>query len=336
VAARIFLIPCLPVESSPGRERPPETIPSRHTDVARRYGLSYRPGSSPDDRPFGTCRYRQLGATFLTMESTYEPELAEPEQAESDAPTLQSSGVGRGRRRLRRGRRVRLMAASVFGPAPSRSSSTSGATSSARSCYLGDAVLDQAIEQFPQPARRSRSATKLPAEPGVPARRGDPVTRLPAHHHGCQPTRSRPRTPQLASRGAQAGTGHRSPTSMMINTRDAHRIIHFAKAAGREHDMVDAAVPGRVHRRAEPRRPRGARRPRGELGLSRDGAAAALARRRLRRRHSGRPGPGPAVRHLRGAVLRVRQQAGRLGRPIGRDFPPGARPVVAGPRRPAA
>ncbi|WP_436536397.1 DsbA family oxidoreductase [Actinoplanes sp. HUAS TT8] len=105
-------------------------------------------------------------------------------------------------------------------------------------CYLGDSVLQQAIEQFPHGSSvqvRYHSFQLNPAFPVGDAIKADeylaknykmPVAQVEASHA------------HLTQRGAEAGLDYKFEDSFMVNTLDAHRIIHFAKAAGREHDMV--------------------------------------------------------------------------------------------------
>ncbi|GAA2706615.1 DsbA family oxidoreductase [Actinoplanes palleronii] len=104
-------------------------------------------------------------------------------------------------------------------------------------CYLGDAVLAQAIEQFPHGSVQVRYHS-FQLNPGFAVGEAIPAAdylasslRMPAEQIAASHA-------QLASRGAQAGLDYKFEDSFMVNTKDAHRIIHLAKAAGREHDMV--------------------------------------------------------------------------------------------------
>jgi predicted DsbA family dithiol-disulfide isomerase len=105
-------------------------------------------------------------------------------------------------------------------------------------CYLGDAILDQAIERFPHgPAVQVRYHS-FQLNPGMAAGEAIPAPDYLAQHHRMPADQVAASHAQLTSRGAEAGLDYRFADSLMVNTLDAHRMIHFARSAGREHDMV--------------------------------------------------------------------------------------------------
>ncbi len=105
-------------------------------------------------------------------------------------------------------------------------------------CYLGDSMLDQAIEQFPHGSAVQVRYHSFQLNPEFPVGESISSPEYLAHHHRMPADQIEASHAQLTARGAEAGLDYRFADSKMINTRDAHRIIHFAKAAGREHDMV--------------------------------------------------------------------------------------------------
>jgi predicted DsbA family dithiol-disulfide isomerase len=105
-------------------------------------------------------------------------------------------------------------------------------------CYLGDSMLDQAIEQFPHGSAVQVRYHSFQLNPEFPVGESISSPEYLAHHHRMPAGQIEASHAQLTARGAEAGLDYRFADSKMINTRDAHRIIHFAKAAGREHDMV--------------------------------------------------------------------------------------------------
>jgi predicted DsbA family dithiol-disulfide isomerase len=105
-------------------------------------------------------------------------------------------------------------------------------------CYLGDTVLRQAIEQFPHGSAVEVRYHSFQLNPGFPAGESIKADEYLARNYRMPAEQVAASHEHLASRGAEAGLDYRFADSLMVNTRDAHRLIHFAKAAGREHDMV--------------------------------------------------------------------------------------------------
>ncbi|MET0423898.1 MAG: DsbA family oxidoreductase [Actinoplanes sp.] len=106
-------------------------------------------------------------------------------------------------------------------------------------CYLGDATLQQAVEAFPHGSSVEVRYHSFQLNPGFPV--GDAVKAddYLVRTHGMPADQITASHAQLAGRGAAVGLDYRFTESMMVNTLDAHRMIHLAKSAGREHDMVD-------------------------------------------------------------------------------------------------
>lgn len=169
------------------------------------------------------------------------------------------------------------MAASVFGPAAEPIVIDVWSDVVCPFCYLGDAVLDQAIEQFPHAAAVQVRYHSFQLNPEFPPGEAIPSSDYLARAHRMPADQVAASHAQLASRGAQAGLDYRFADSMMVNTRDAHRIIHFAKAAGREHDMVMRLFKAEFTDGLNLADHEVLAGLAAELGLSREGAAEALA-----------------------------------------------------------
>ncbi len=103
-------------------------------------------------------------------------------------------------------------------------------------CYLGDATLQQAIDASPHASSIQVRYHSFQLHPGAikPMRtldylvgeRGMPAEQIKASHE------------MFTARGAELGLDYRFDDALVANTKDAHRLIHFAKANGREHELV--------------------------------------------------------------------------------------------------
>ncbi|GAB3248801.1 DsbA family oxidoreductase [Kineosporia babensis] len=103
-------------------------------------------------------------------------------------------------------------------------------------CYLGDATLQQAIDASPHASSIQVRYHSFQLHPDAvkPMKtidylvgvRGFPAEQMKASHE------------MFRTRGAELGLDYRFDDALVANTKDAHRLIHFAKAQGREHEMV--------------------------------------------------------------------------------------------------
>ncbi|MBT0768192.1 DsbA family oxidoreductase [Kineosporia sp. J2-2] len=103
-------------------------------------------------------------------------------------------------------------------------------------CYLGDAHLQQAIDAFPHASSVVVRYHSFQLHPG--AGKAMPADEYLVQGKGLSADQVHASHEHLAAQGARVGLDYRFPESLIANTRDAHRLIHFAKAAGREHEMV--------------------------------------------------------------------------------------------------
>jgi predicted DsbA family dithiol-disulfide isomerase len=105
-------------------------------------------------------------------------------------------------------------------------------------CYLGDSVLQQAIEQFPHGSAVEVRYHSFQLNPGFPVGEAIKADEYLAKNYRMPAAQLEASHAHLTAQGTAAGLDYRFEDSIMVNTLDAHRIIHLAKAAGREHDMV--------------------------------------------------------------------------------------------------
>jgi predicted DsbA family dithiol-disulfide isomerase len=106
-------------------------------------------------------------------------------------------------------------------------------------CYLGHALLTEAVEQFPHGSAVQVRYHSFQLNPGFPVGEAVLADDYLANQYGMPKAQIEGSHAQLAARGAESGLDYRFESSQMINTLDAHRMIHLAKAHGQEHAMVD-------------------------------------------------------------------------------------------------
>ncbi|MEU4239813.1 DsbA family oxidoreductase [Actinoplanes sp. NPDC026619] len=106
-------------------------------------------------------------------------------------------------------------------------------------CYLGHAILDEAIEQFPHGSAVQVRYHSFQLNPAFPVGKATLADDYLAENHRMPKAQIEASHAQLAARGAQAGLDYRFESTQMINTLDAHRMIHLAKAHGQEGVMVE-------------------------------------------------------------------------------------------------
>ncbi|MFD0525468.1 DsbA family oxidoreductase [Paractinoplanes durhamensis] len=106
-------------------------------------------------------------------------------------------------------------------------------------CYLGHAILEEAVERFPHGSAVQIRYHSFQLNPGFAV--GDAILAddYLTKQYGMPKSQFEASHAQLSARGAQAGLDYRFETTLMVNTLDAHRMIHLAKAHGQELPMVD-------------------------------------------------------------------------------------------------
>ena len=104
-------------------------------------------------------------------------------------------------------------------------------------CYMGDTLLMQAAAQFPHPVDVRYHSYQL--MPDLPADRAGDVNEILAKKHGLPRAQAEAINAQVTERAAQLGLRYRLDMAQAINTKAAHRLIHFAKSEGRDHAMVE-------------------------------------------------------------------------------------------------
>ncbi len=103
-------------------------------------------------------------------------------------------------------------------------------------CYMGDTLLAQAVEQADHDVEvRYHSYQLMPQLPEDTA--VDPGELL-EKERGFPRAQADAMNRQVAARAAQIGLTYNMETAIATNTRKAHRLIHFAKSQGKQHEAV--------------------------------------------------------------------------------------------------
>ena len=106
-------------------------------------------------------------------------------------------------------------------------------------CYLGKRQFEQALELFGH-----RDAVKVvyrsfELDPFAPAGVTTPTVDMLASKYGMTPEQAHDAQRQMEKRAAAAGLTFRMEGLSSGNTRDAHRLLHLAKARGRQAELAE-------------------------------------------------------------------------------------------------
>jgi predicted DsbA family dithiol-disulfide isomerase len=106
-------------------------------------------------------------------------------------------------------------------------------------CYMGDALLEQALEKFPHASGvevRYHSFLLAPelSDGDAPV---SPSEMLSAKH-GMPLEQARAMNEQVTERARQVGLDYHLDRAQTVSTRTAHRLSHFAATRGKQHEMV--------------------------------------------------------------------------------------------------
>jgi predicted DsbA family dithiol-disulfide isomerase len=97
-------------------------------------------------------------------------------------------------------------------------------------CYLGKRRLEAALAEFEHPVEVEWRSFQL--DPTVPMDTARPVYEALAEKTGAGPDQVREMTAHVASLAAAEGLTYDFDNAIMVNTFDAHRLTHHAKAQG--------------------------------------------------------------------------------------------------------
>ena len=106
-------------------------------------------------------------------------------------------------------------------------------------CYMGDTLLDQALEKFPHASAvevRYHSFLLMPqlSDGDAPVNADE----LLSVHHRLPLEQARAMNDQVAERARQIGLDYHFERTQAVSTRTAHQLSHFAATQGKQHVMM--------------------------------------------------------------------------------------------------
>ena len=110
-------------------------------------------------------------------------------------------------------------------------------------CYLGKRHFEQALEQFPHRGEVAVTYRSFELDPTAPRGANTATVELLASKYGMTLEQAREAQREMEQRAAKYGLTFRMADLRSGNTRDAHRLLHLAKAQGKQAEMAE-----RLHR----------------------------------------------------------------------------------------
>lgn len=102
-------------------------------------------------------------------------------------------------------------------------------------CYLGDTLLEQALEDF---EHRDQVEIRYHSYELMPELGDEPVNLSELLASRYSPEQMKMQNEHLAARGAELGLEYNFDQAITVNTRTAHRLLKFAEEKGKGHEMV--------------------------------------------------------------------------------------------------
>jgi predicted DsbA family dithiol-disulfide isomerase len=110
-------------------------------------------------------------------------------------------------------------------------------------CYLGKARFEQALAQFAHGEDVEVVYRSFELDPTAPKDVTTPTVELLAFKYGMSPTQALDSQRQMEQRAGDEGLTFRMDGLRSGNTRDAHRLLHYAATQGKQAELVE-----RLHR----------------------------------------------------------------------------------------
>ncbi|MFE3456169.1 DsbA family oxidoreductase [Nocardiopsis aegyptia] len=106
-------------------------------------------------------------------------------------------------------------------------------------CFIGKRRLEAALERFEHAGRVELVWHSYQLDPGFPRGRSEPVYASLAARMGASTEQVRAMTEQVAVVAAKEGLDYDLAGALMVNTLDAHRLVHLARRSGLDGAVMD-------------------------------------------------------------------------------------------------
>jgi len=106
-------------------------------------------------------------------------------------------------------------------------------------CYLGKRRFERALETFDHRDEVDVVYRSFELDPTAPAEATTPVVEVLASKYGMTRQQAEDMERQMEQRAANDGLTFRMEGILRGNTRDAHRLLHLARARGRQAEVLD-------------------------------------------------------------------------------------------------
>jgi predicted DsbA family dithiol-disulfide isomerase len=110
-------------------------------------------------------------------------------------------------------------------------------------CYLGKRHFERALDDFAHRDAVEVTYRSFELDPSAPAGQSTPTVEMLASKYGMTLDQARDAQRQMEQRAAAYGLTFRMADLRSGNTRDAHRLLHLAKAHGKQAELAE-----RLHR----------------------------------------------------------------------------------------
>ncbi len=110
-------------------------------------------------------------------------------------------------------------------------------------CYLGKRQFEQALGAFPHRGEVEVVYRSFELDPSAPPGETRPTVEVLSTKYAMSPERASEAQRQMEQRAAGVGLSFHLDGQRSGNTRDAHRLLHLARARGKQEDLVE-----RLHR----------------------------------------------------------------------------------------
>jgi predicted DsbA family dithiol-disulfide isomerase len=107
-------------------------------------------------------------------------------------------------------------------------------------CYLGKRRFEQALDTFSHSGDVEVVYRSFELDPSAPRDTTDPVVDVLASKYGMTPEQAQAAQRQMEERARQDGLTFRMDGLRRGSTRDAHRLVHLARASGRQQELMEA------------------------------------------------------------------------------------------------